>query len=226
MKEEAYLAFRELQSRGMISSSTSGKDEDGNIRAYEKVVFGPIASMSCTTKGEGGLGLGILMGGTANVIAGYGAGDLSSGYGVAQHFVGGGLSSITGRQLYRAMGTKWKFNPGADKLDGFFAEKGLSSRARKALSYGAQNVAARFAYTDRKYFTNADFFNHMTGFGVGATLGYMQYELMSGDMLEKISPKFRRLDASQILRRKLAYSTGLYGMEYAMNSSLIYNRQN
>lgn len=52
MKEEAYLAFRELQSRGMISSSTSGKDEDGNIRAYEKVVYGPIASMSCTTKGE------------------------------------------------------------------------------------------------------------------------------------------------------------------------------
>ena len=52
MKEEAYLAFRELQSRGMISSSTSGKDEDGNIRAYEKLVYGPIASMSCTTKGE------------------------------------------------------------------------------------------------------------------------------------------------------------------------------
>lgn len=52
MKEEAYLAFRELQSRGMISSSTSIKDEGGNIRAYEKVVYGPIASLSCTTKGE------------------------------------------------------------------------------------------------------------------------------------------------------------------------------
>ena len=52
MKEEAYLAFRELQSRGMISSSTSMKDDNGNIRAYEKVVYGPIASLSCTTKGE------------------------------------------------------------------------------------------------------------------------------------------------------------------------------
>lgn len=52
MKEEAYLAFRELQSRGMISSSTSMKDENGNIRACEKVVYGPIASLSCTTKGE------------------------------------------------------------------------------------------------------------------------------------------------------------------------------
>lgn len=51
MKEEAYLAFRELQSRGMISSSTSGKDEQGNIKAMEKVVYGPIASLSCTTKG-------------------------------------------------------------------------------------------------------------------------------------------------------------------------------
>jgi DNA primase len=52
MKEEAYLAFRELQSRGMISSSTSIKDENGNIRACEKTVYGPIASLSCTTKGE------------------------------------------------------------------------------------------------------------------------------------------------------------------------------
>lgn len=52
MKEEAFFAFRELQSRGMISSSTSGKDESGNIRAYEKVVYGPIASLSATTKGE------------------------------------------------------------------------------------------------------------------------------------------------------------------------------
>ncbi|HEX8607752.1 MAG TPA: toprim domain-containing protein [Pedobacter sp.] len=52
MKEEAFFAFRELQSRGMISSSTSGKDESGNIRAYEKIVYGPIASLSATTKGE------------------------------------------------------------------------------------------------------------------------------------------------------------------------------
>ena len=52
MREEAYLAFRELQSRGMIVSSTSGKDDQGNIRAIEKTVQGPIASMSCTTKGE------------------------------------------------------------------------------------------------------------------------------------------------------------------------------
>jgi DNA primase len=52
MKEEAYLAFRELQSRGMITNSTTGQDEKGNIRAYEKTVFGPIASLSCTTRGE------------------------------------------------------------------------------------------------------------------------------------------------------------------------------
>jgi DNA primase catalytic core len=52
MREEAYLAFRELQSRGMITSSTTGQDDKGNIRAYEKVVYGPIASLSCTTRGE------------------------------------------------------------------------------------------------------------------------------------------------------------------------------
>ena len=52
MREEAQLAFRELQSRELLSSSTSGKDEQGNIRAYERVVYGPIASLCCTTRGQ------------------------------------------------------------------------------------------------------------------------------------------------------------------------------
>jgi len=52
LKEEAILAFRELQSRGMLNSSTSIKDEQGNIRAAVKTVKGPIASLSATTKGE------------------------------------------------------------------------------------------------------------------------------------------------------------------------------
>ena len=52
MREEAQLAFRELQSREMLSSSTSGKDEQGNIRSYERVVYGPIASLCCTTRGQ------------------------------------------------------------------------------------------------------------------------------------------------------------------------------
>jgi hypothetical protein len=52
MKEEAQFAFRELQSKGVIISSTSTKDDNGNISAQEKTVYGPIASMSCTTKGE------------------------------------------------------------------------------------------------------------------------------------------------------------------------------
>jgi DNA primase len=52
MKEEAQLAFRELQSREMLSTSTTGQDEKGNLRSYEKVVYGPIASLSCTTRGD------------------------------------------------------------------------------------------------------------------------------------------------------------------------------
>lgn len=52
MKEEAFLAFRELQSRGMLSSSTSIKDQQGNIKAAVKIVKGPVASLSATTKGE------------------------------------------------------------------------------------------------------------------------------------------------------------------------------
>lgn len=52
MKEEAQFAFRELQSKGVIISSTSVKDDNGNIGAQEKTVYGPIASMACTTRGE------------------------------------------------------------------------------------------------------------------------------------------------------------------------------
>jgi len=52
LKEEAFLAFRELQSRGELNSSTSVKNEQGNIQAARKRVCGPIASLSATTKGE------------------------------------------------------------------------------------------------------------------------------------------------------------------------------
>lgn len=52
MSEEANLAFRELQTKGMVSTSTTGQDDNGNSRSFIKQVFGPIASMSCTTKGE------------------------------------------------------------------------------------------------------------------------------------------------------------------------------
>ena len=53
LEEKAELAFRELQSKGMISSSTSGKNEHtGEIGSFIKTVYGPIASLSATTKGE------------------------------------------------------------------------------------------------------------------------------------------------------------------------------
>ena len=53
LEEKAELAFRELQSKGMISSSTSGKNESsGKIEAFIKEVYGPIASLSATTRGQ------------------------------------------------------------------------------------------------------------------------------------------------------------------------------
>jgi DNA primase len=52
LKEEALLAVRELQSSEILITSTSFKDEHGNIRGAERIVRGPIASMSCTTKAE------------------------------------------------------------------------------------------------------------------------------------------------------------------------------
>jgi energy-coupling factor transporter ATP-binding protein EcfA2 len=52
LSEEAELSFRELQSGGELRSGTSVKQENGSITGGEKIVSGPIASMSCTTKGE------------------------------------------------------------------------------------------------------------------------------------------------------------------------------
>ena len=36
----------------MVGLSTTGQDENGHNRSYVKEVFGPIASLACTTKGE------------------------------------------------------------------------------------------------------------------------------------------------------------------------------
>jgi len=52
LKEEALLAVRELMSNEILRSSTSIKDKHGSIRGGERVVRGPIASLSCTTRGE------------------------------------------------------------------------------------------------------------------------------------------------------------------------------
>lgn len=52
LKEDAFLAFRELQSRGLLSSSTSIKDDNGNIRSQIRTVRRPITTLSATTKGE------------------------------------------------------------------------------------------------------------------------------------------------------------------------------
>lgn len=52
LKEDAQLAVRELQSNEILITSTSIKDTNGSIRGGERTVRGPIASLSCTTKGE------------------------------------------------------------------------------------------------------------------------------------------------------------------------------
>lgn len=50
LNEEAQYAFRELQSAGSISSSTTIKDKNGNLRAEIKTVRGHFASLSASTK--------------------------------------------------------------------------------------------------------------------------------------------------------------------------------
>ncbi len=52
LEEKALLALRELQSNDILISSTSQKQENGHIQSGERIVRGPIASLSCTTKGD------------------------------------------------------------------------------------------------------------------------------------------------------------------------------
>ena len=49
--EEAEYAWRELVSNGELISGVSYKDEKGNIGIKELIVYGPITSIACTTKG-------------------------------------------------------------------------------------------------------------------------------------------------------------------------------
>ena len=51
LSEEAMLALREMQSKGRITLSTTRKDEQGNLRAGRKTVYGPLATVGATTKG-------------------------------------------------------------------------------------------------------------------------------------------------------------------------------
>jgi DNA primase len=52
LKEEALFAWRELISNNQLSSSTSQKDENGNIRSAQRIVRGPMASICATTHGQ------------------------------------------------------------------------------------------------------------------------------------------------------------------------------
>jgi hypothetical protein len=52
LREDALFAFRELQSRGRLTSSTSIKDDSGEIFAKVRTVEGPVASLAATTQGE------------------------------------------------------------------------------------------------------------------------------------------------------------------------------
>jgi len=52
LKEDAQLAVRELQSNGILITSTSVKDSSGRISGGERTVRGPVASLACTTRGE------------------------------------------------------------------------------------------------------------------------------------------------------------------------------
>jgi energy-coupling factor transporter ATP-binding protein EcfA2 len=52
LKEDAQLAVRELQSNEILTTSTSIKDKNGSITGGERTVRGPIASLSCTTRGD------------------------------------------------------------------------------------------------------------------------------------------------------------------------------
>lgn len=52
LSEEAEYSARELISGGELRSAVSVKNESGQITEGQKVVKGPVASLSCTTKGE------------------------------------------------------------------------------------------------------------------------------------------------------------------------------
>ena len=116
----------------------------------------------------------IFAGGTANVLVGIAAGDVTDEYTFTQHFVGGALSAFAGKSFFKSI----------SGLSSTAAKKGYSfgEYGDKFVSYGIQANAFDFAYTSKESYAKKDFGQHFGTFIMGGLGGVMQGKAMSGSI--------------------------------------------
>ncbi len=112
-------------------------------------------------------------------------------YGLAQSFVGGGLSALAGKS----------FNEVLDKPN-YWINKDVFAK------YGLQNVASNFAYDRRQEFFKKPLAIHGAAFMVGGVGASLQQGIMGGnEMNTPLSTVSRRFGLSMLA----------YGAEYSAN---------
>ncbi|MFN3802556.1 hypothetical protein [Belliella pelovolcani] len=157
---------------------------------------------------EGGAA-GFFAGGVMNNFAGFAAGDIQNSYGMAQHFVGGGLASVAGKNFYSSASKAMELEKASElkKASNYFFGDALVD---KAVSYGLQNIASNFAFDrSQSYFDSGAGLKIGGSFLIGAFGGLGQYGIMKGNI-----PKSQFLGFSKFF----GYSTLAYLGEYSANN--------
>lgn len=165
---------------------------------------------------EGGVLYGLHGGGIMTAIVGAThMPDEYQGYYLAQKYVGGALSSYAGMTFT---------NPDL----GYLKRKGnylFGSKSRaKGASYAIQNIAQRFAYTDRKYYLEAGLIRNLVNPAmIGWVSGLFHYEantIKDGYMFKgekDLGNYLNRIEVGKYAN-KFGYGLAAYGFDYAWNT--------
>jgi len=150
---------------------------------------------------------GIAFGGTTNVVAGIGTGNVTDAYSMGQHFVGGALAGYAGHSITAAKPIK------ADYLN--------KVAHKKFFQYGVQALAADFAYTSKDSYTKKGLEHHFGTFFMGGTGGLLQAHAMN-------NPLVRGGELGQakgVFAKRAGLSLLGYGIEYVGTSHTKANYQ-
>lgn len=163
------------------------------------------------------------LGGAANIVAGIGTySEEDKGYEMAQRFVGGALvtyASVTLHNQYAGY-----FRNSGDYLLG-------SPQFSKALTYPVQNIAQRFAYTDKDYYMTGDvglsiaqnvILPAFSGLVVGGMMGGINTSRQVAFANKNNNAFLSALNNVQARTRLKRLSLGLtaYGVDYTLNTMI------
>jgi len=153
----------------------------GFAGGYMGASFGPLA--------------GIMIGGIANTTAGIGTGNVTDGYSLAQHFVGGALSGYAGFSSNAMM---------AKPMTASYLKKNAHNIFAK---YGTQATLSDFAYDGERKFFKKNVSQHFGTFYMGGLGGILQSYAMSSPLTLGIEQGLGRSAFFGLVQRHQEIST-------------------